>query len=225
MRNSRALKGTAKTLGFAIVTCVALFSASGTFNWPAGWAYIVLHLAGTTASVLFIDADLLAERSEIGEGVPILDIVLAIIMARLGPIAIVLAAGLEHRFCLETQIPFCLQILGIGLVLAGYAVALWALTTNRFFSGVVRIQADRGHAVVTHGPYALVRHPGYAGTILATIGAPLMLGSVWALVPAVMTSAIVIVRTSLEDRTLRRDLQGYEAYCRTVHFRLLPGLW
>jgi protein-S-isoprenylcysteine O-methyltransferase Ste14 len=104
-------------------------------------------------------------------------------------------------------------------------MALWAMATNQFFSGVVRIQEERGHVVVSHGPYALVRHPGYVGVILAMVGAPLMLGSVWALIPAAATVGVIVIRTAHEDLTLTRDLAGYETYAQRVRYRLLPGIW
>jgi protein-S-isoprenylcysteine O-methyltransferase Ste14 len=104
-------------------------------------------------------------------------------------------------------------------------MTLWAMAVNRFFSGVVRIQEERGHVVVSHGPYALVRHPGYVGVILAMVGAPLMLGSVWALIPAAATVGVIVIRTAREDLTLTRYLAGYETYAQRVRYRLLPGIW
>jgi protein-S-isoprenylcysteine O-methyltransferase Ste14 len=107
----------------------------------------------------------------------------------------------------------------------GMAMSAWAMGANPFFEGTVRIQSDRGHRVVDVGPYRHVRHPGYVGLILWALGTPFLLLSWWALVPAVITVAWVALRAFLEDRTLRRELAGYEDYARSVQYRLVPGLW
>jgi protein-S-isoprenylcysteine O-methyltransferase Ste14 len=99
------------------------------------------------------------------------------------------------------------------------------MTVNRFFSAMVRIQADRGHRVVENGPYRWMRHPAYAGGVIANLATPLMLGSAWALIPAGLTVALVVLRTSLEDRTLQAELPGYAAYAARTRYRLVPGVW
>jgi protein-S-isoprenylcysteine O-methyltransferase Ste14 len=215
----------AKTIASALVVGLLLFVSAGRLDWVMGWAYVGLSFIGIAASALVVDPELLAERAEIGRGVQALDVLLAIIMARLGPVAISVVAGLNLRFRWQPRISPGIQGMGAVAVLLGYVVTLWAMASNRFFSGVVRIQTERGHAVVTSGPYALVRHPGYAGVILATLGAPLMLRSAWALVPAAATVCVIVVRTVLEDRTLLRDLAGYRIYSERVRYRLLPGVW
>ena len=97
--------------------------------------------------------------------------------------------------------------------------------SNRFFSTMVRIQADRGQTVATAGPYRYVRHPGYVGYSVSFFGMALALGSLWALVPAVLMACLLVVRTALEDRTLQDELAGYTDYARQVRYRLLPGIW
>jgi protein-S-isoprenylcysteine O-methyltransferase Ste14 len=89
----------------------------------------------------------------------------------------------------------------------------------------VRIQKERGHTVATGGPYQYVRHPGYTGAILSQIATPFLLGSLWALVPTIASAALYVVRTYLEDKTLRKELPGYEEYTRQTRYRLLPGVW
>jgi protein-S-isoprenylcysteine O-methyltransferase Ste14 len=110
-------------------------------------------------------------------------------------------------------------------ILAGYAWASYALLENRFFSGVVRIQSERGHHVVSSGPYRWMRHPGYAGALLAALATPVFLDSRWAFLPAVLLTAILVVRTALEDRVLHDELAGYREYAERVRYRLLPGVW
>jgi protein-S-isoprenylcysteine O-methyltransferase Ste14 len=112
-----------------------------------------------------------------------------------------------------------------GFVILGSALSVWAMASNRFFSGTVRIQRDRGHTVVDGGPYGLVRHPGYLAWCISAPAIPLMLGSLWALIPALLGLCALVLRTSLEDKTLREELPGYEGYAQRVRYRLLPGVW
>lgn len=97
--------------------------------------------------------------------------------------------------------------------------------SNKFFSGTVRIQKERGHTVVTTGAYRFVRHPGYLGFIIFSIATPLLLDSLWALIPAGLTATVVIIRTALEDQTLLDELNGYKEYTSQVRYRLLPRVW
>ena len=222
---ARALKGIAKTAAPSLVISILLFVSAGRLDWTMAWVYAGLSLIGVVAGALAAGPSLLAERSGVGQGAQALDVIMAIIMAWLGPVAIALVAGFDFRYGWQPEVSPQVQGAGALAAVFGYAVVLWAMASNRFFSGVVRIQTERGHAVVSHGPYALVRHPGYAGVILAMAGAPLMLGSVWALMPAAATVGATAVRAAYEDRTLMRDLAGYEAYARRVRYRLLPGIW
>jgi protein-S-isoprenylcysteine O-methyltransferase Ste14 len=99
------------------------------------------------------------------------------------------------------------------------------MVANKFFSGVVRIQKERGHHVVSEGPYRIVRHPGYVGGVVAVIATPLLLGSLWGLISAAVYAAFVVLRTALEDRTLHEELPGYREYAQRTRYRLLPGVW
>ena len=101
----------------------------------------------------------------------------------------------------------------------------WAESVNRFFEPTVRIQTDRGHRVIDTGPYAIVRHPGYLAAWFFFLGIPLSLGSLWAIIPAIFSCVILVVRTILEDRTLQNELPGYKEYAKRVRYRLLPGIW
>ncbi|HZD04039.1 MAG TPA: isoprenylcysteine carboxylmethyltransferase family protein, partial [Longimicrobiales bacterium] len=142
-----------------------------------------------------------------------------------GSVAILVAAGLDHRF--SWSVPPPPPSRGVALLLAttGYVLTGWAMAENRFFSGTVRIQRDRGHGVVSSGPYRLVRHPGYAGSLLGTLCVPIVLGSWWALAPAGLVSLALVLRTALEDDLLRTELEGYEAFAGRTRYRLVPGVW
>jgi len=153
------------------------------------------------------------------------DKVLAPLMALSVSFPPVVVAGLDHRFDWSPVFPLWLVVLGFLLISLGYAFAAWALIENRFFASVVRIQVDRGHVVCDSGPYRIVRHPGYAGSVLAVPGIALALSSMWTLVPAAFALIIAVVRTALEDQALMDELQGYRDYARCVRYRLLPGIY
>ena len=153
------------------------------------------------------------------------DRVLAPLMAISFSFPLVIVAGLDHRYEWTPVFPLWLNVLGLAVVALGYAFGTWALVENRFFSSAVRIQLDRGHVVCDSGPYRIVRHPGYAGSLLSLPGIVLALGSVWTLVPAAVALVIAAVRTALEDRTLQAELPGYPQYVQRVRYRLIPGLY
>jgi protein-S-isoprenylcysteine O-methyltransferase Ste14 len=138
---------------------------------------------------------------------------------------LVIVAGLDHRYGWTPSFSTGLHILGLILIALGYAFASWALIENRFFSAMVHIQKDKGHAVCDSGPYSVVRHPGYAGNLLALPGIVLALGSVWTVIPVVLAIIIAVIRTELEDRTLQEELKGYKEYVQQVRYRLIPGIY
>jgi protein-S-isoprenylcysteine O-methyltransferase Ste14 len=169
----------------------------------------------------------MAERQNIenAQSAKAWDKVLAPLMALSVSFPLVIVAGLDHRCGWSPAFPLWLIVLGFILITLGYAFAAWAFVENRFFSSVVRIQADRGHVVCDSGPYRIVRHPGYAGNIPPLLGIVLALGSVWTIIPAVAALIIAVIRTALEDRTLQEELPGYRDYTQRVRYRLIPGVY
>ena len=118
-------------------------------------------------------------------------------------------------------IPFtALVVLALATILGD-----WAFIENQFFSGTVRIQTERGHHVIDTGPYRYVRHPGYVSAIWTFLAIPPFFGSLWGLIPAIITFALFILRTALEDKTLQEELPGYKEFTQRTSFRLLPGVW
>ena len=117
------------------------------------------------------------------------------------------------------------NLIAILMIILGYILGSWALLENRFFSGVVRIQKDRGHHVISSGPYHFIRHPGYAATLWAYLFTPLLLDSAWAFIPGFLLIGVLVIRTALEDQTLHEELPGYKDYARKTRYRLLPGIW
>jgi protein-S-isoprenylcysteine O-methyltransferase Ste14 len=216
---------------FALVLLlpVSLFFIAGRWDWWQGWVFIgvyILSVIISRALVALKNPDLIKERARFtkAEGVKSWDKIIAPIVVFL-PLLVVVIAALNVRYAWPPQIPLWLQFAGLAGMVLGYAFSTWAMLSNRFFSAAVRIQTDRGHSVVSAGPYRFIRHPGYAGGVLFDLCFPLLLGSLWALVPTGIVLAMVFVRTVLEDRTLQEELPGYKEYAERVRYRLLPGIW
>ena len=150
---------------------------------------------------------------------------LVLLVSILLPLAGLIIAGLDDRLGWSSELPLWLQIVALILVALGTLVGTWAMAVNRFFSAVVRIQKDRGHTVVTGGPYRFVRHPAYIGGLVVAFASAVALESLWALIPAGLTALLYILRTALEDKTLQEELPGYKEYAQRVRYRLLPGVW
>ena len=132
------------------------------------------------------------------------------------PIVAALDDGRYHWF----HVPWWGCVLGYALLITGMVGLTWAESVNKFFEPTVRIQTDRGHKVIDTGPYAIVRHPGYVSGFLLFLGMPLCLGSLWALIPAILLCLLLVVRTIWEDQTLREELAGYEEYAQRVRYQV-----
>ena len=218
---------TIKNAAAVLVVGALAFAVAGRLDWIMGWVYVaimVLNVVGTLAIIGRRNPDLVAERSGLGRNTKPWDPPLAIVMAY-SPLLIVLAAALDRRFGWTRPPALGISLAMLVPVLAGWIVMYWVMMANRFFSGTVRIQSERGHTVVSTGPYRIVRHPGYAAAIVIYAALPVMLGSVWGYVPFALFLAVVVARTALEDRTLRAELAGYEEYSRRTRYLLVPGLW
>ena len=212
---------------FTLVQVASLFIASGRLDWVMAWVYIGVYLAGMGVNALVLiptNPELVVERAQF-KGKRDLDRALAGVMALFGPAGICIVAGLDERFGWSPGIPPALLIAALAIAMLGSLLTTWAMASNRFFYGVLRIAKDRGHTVATSGPYRCVRHPGYVGIIAFDLATPLILGSLWSLIPAALTTYIIILRTVLEDRTLQDELDGYQDYAGQVRYRLLPGVW
>lgn len=215
-----------ETLGLLTVDA-ALFWPAATLAWWQAWAVLGATLAwtlGMGAVILINNPSLLAERLGPRPNAKKWD---TLIMSLLGTLQLVryLLAGFDHRLGWSGSFPLWLQITSVGLCLLGYGLVVWATGTNAFFTQIVRIQPERGQTVVKNGPYRFVRHPAYLGAILIEIFVPLLLGSWSAMSISVFTLILLIMRTSLEDKMLQKELPGYEEFCRQTRFRLIPGVW
>jgi protein-S-isoprenylcysteine O-methyltransferase Ste14 len=204
-----------------------LFLLAGRIDWRNGWAYLGINfLTQLLTAVVLIPRrpDMLAERSTVREGTKSWDRILAPLIVIAGSLAIIAVAGLDARFG-WSSVSGGWFWLGLFAAFAAQMFVLWSMAANAFFSGTVRIQDDRGQSVVSSGPYSLVRHPGYAGALVFNLFVPLVLGSWWTYLPALLTIALIVTRTALEDATLRAELPGYREYAARVKHRLIPGVW
>lgn len=208
------------------VTSVCLFGSYGRLAWPNAWILLGLNFVACIMSmaVLRHDSGLRAERANTKAGKS-WDKPIVFVMVLLGPVATWITAGLDGRFHWSIGMGWKAVVAGVVVGLPAVALTVWAMRTNRFFSAIVRIQKDRGHAVVSSGPYRLIRHPGYTGMSAFMLATPLILNSRWAFIPVAGTIAVAVLRTALEDRTLRKELDGYADYARKVRYRLVPLVW
>jgi protein-S-isoprenylcysteine O-methyltransferase Ste14 len=212
---------------FLGLMALLLFGTSGHTNWMAAWVLLSVFLALMSLNLRILittNPDVVAERMKREKSSRKKDLVVAAGMMVFW-LASLVTAGLDERFGWSPETSLALTVFSVVLIAMGDLLFLWAMSVNRFFTRAVRIQRERGHAVVASGPYRSIRHPGYAGGIMMTVAVPLILGSLWALLPAAFSILFMSLRTSLEDAMLRHELDGYADYARKVHYRLLPGIW
>lgn len=205
-----------------------LFWLAGGIDWVGGWIWLGAMILGQTASTLIVrrrDPELLRRRAEYGEGTKAWDKVILAAFA-LSYLAVVVVAALDARLAWVEPMAWWWSWIGVGVYLAGTWLLTRAMSVNTHFEKTVRIQSDRDHQVIEAGPYRHVRHPGYVAAILGfALATPFMLGSWLSLIPAAVVVVVLVVRTALEDRTLRAELDGYADYATRTRDRLVPGVW
>lgn len=204
-----------------------LFISAGRICYWQGLVYVVIGLTMSVMNytILKIDPQLLEERSKPGEGVKKWDkIILGI--SFLMALVMYLVAGFDSgRYQWSPDFHWALYAIGIVFTITGQLLFLIAQKQNRFFSSTVRIQIEREHVVCDTGLYSIVRHPAYLGSIIQALGFPLLFGSLWSIIPVTGSIILLLTRTSLEDKTLKEELNGYNAYATKTRYRLIPYLW
>jgi protein-S-isoprenylcysteine O-methyltransferase Ste14 len=205
-----------------------LLVPAGTLHWPGAWVFLgTIAVLGITGGLWLAKTDpaLLAERLRpmMQNNQPAAD---KKFMLAFGFVALIwfLAIGLDHRYH-ASDVPLALQALGWIMLVLSTGFIMWVMRENSFAAPVVKLQTERGHRVVSTGPYAWVRHPMYSGTVLFFIGAPLLLGSWWGLAMSPLFILLFAVRAGIEERALLAGLPGYADYAARVRYRLVPGLW
>jgi protein-S-isoprenylcysteine O-methyltransferase Ste14 len=214
-------------LGFALVGL--MFAAAGTFVWPALWVLLGFYFLATGGWMLWLrrrDPALLKERMTGRTRPDAKDWDRTILKTYTALLAVMLiVAPLDAVRFRWSRVPWAIRGLALAGLFAAWSLIIWAFRENAFLSEVVRIQTDRGHTVCTTGPYGIIRHPMYAAIIVTILCIPVLLGSLYALIPAALIAALFGLRTALEDKILRAELPGYADYARTVRWKLVPKIW
>lgn len=214
----------AQVLITLLVQVLIIFVAAGTIQWLWAWVLFGINILIIIFNSKVLPKDLISERGNPKENVKNWDKVITFIS--IFPFFLnYILSGLDHRFHWTGQIPLWIHFLGLLFMVTGNLLFTWAMVSNQFFSTMVRIQDDRNHGVATAGPYKTVRHPGYTGFILQTLSIPLVLGTLWSLIPAGLMGILFVIRTNYEDFTLQKELNGYREYAEQVRYRLIPGIW
>jgi protein-S-isoprenylcysteine O-methyltransferase Ste14 len=196
---------------------------AGRMNLPMLWAFLAIFASVTLVAAFVVDPELLKERSNPGHCG--LDPLSGKSIGLLFLATVDVAALDAGRFHWTRSIPHLTHAIALALVAVLLLLQTWAMTVNPFFSSAIRVQTERGHHLITRGPYRVVRHPGYFAMLFSTPATAIALGSTIALVPALLCSIVILRRTIHEDRFLRDQLAGYAGYMLIVRYRLFPGLW
>ena len=210
------------------IMAVAFFLAAGRLNLSRAWIAFGLHFSGAIVGGFLMwkfAPGLANQRGSIRQGTKNWDKVILTIYFLLVLLIIPVAAGMDVGRYQWSQLSVNYAIVGVALYMAFFLSFYWAMLTNEHFEGSSRIQNDRAHRVIMHGPYGIVRHPGYVGMIFACFADSLIFGSLYALIPGVFAALVMVIRTFLEDRMLQNELKGYAEYARKVKYRLIPGVW
>jgi len=220
---------TAQIVGMFVVFALVLFLAAGTVFWPAGWAFLVLFFGFTVALSRWLlrnNPGLLTERMT-GIGKPDQKTwdKLFFVVANVFFLAWLVVMPLDAVRFRWSQMPAWLQVVGAILLLWSFYLFFLTFRENAFLSPAVRVQGERGQTVVSTGPYQYVRHPMYATAIIFLVGTTLLLGSWYGLILGLIIVVAIAFRAVQEERTLRAELPGYDAYMAQVNYRLIPYVW
>jgi protein-S-isoprenylcysteine O-methyltransferase Ste14 len=215
------------SLATITIFLAVLLVAAGHLSYWQGWIYAAISLLTSLGTQLILrdNPDLLKERSRPGAGAKVWDKKL-LGFGLILTLTTLIIAGLDSgRYHWSPILSWIWFAPGLVLNVIGMSIFLLALRENRFFSAVVRIQSDRQQTVCTTGPYRIIRHPGNAGMILGMAGLPFLFTSFWCAIPVLLSMAVLVIRTHLEDNMLRKELEGYIGYQNEIRFRLIPGIW
>jgi protein-S-isoprenylcysteine O-methyltransferase Ste14 len=210
------------------ITVALLFGGAGTIAWPEAWLFLLIQISSSIVMVSWLkkhNPELLQERMDLWKRLvkPWDKIIVVLLIAAMVPLFAL--PGFDAVRYQWSDVPLSLKVMGFAGILVSYGLIFWVVKTNPYSSAVVEIQEERGHKTITTGPYQFVRHPMYVGAILWFLSTPLALGSLVTFIPGIILTALIVLRTYLEDKTLHQQLEGYAAYAQTVKCRLIPGIW
>jgi len=215
-----------QVFGMVVVYALILFVPAGTLRWWNAWVYLGLFVGAVLTAGLYVarkHPEIVNERGRPSEKTEPFDKVFAALTVPLGLGAFVVA-GLDHRFDWST-VPMWMQIAGFVGLLPSVFMPYWVMAANAYAATTVRVEVDRGHHVITDGPYGYVRHPMYIAVIIGCLCDPLAFGSWWMAIPTILLALLFVWRTANEDRVLMEELPGYQAYAKQTRYRLIRGIW
>lgn len=222
-------KGIMARLGIILFFFGALlFGPAGRLNWLEAWLFLIIYSAWAFPVVIWLkrnNPELFKERLSFFKKPAKGWDKIIVLAGTISFIALFLIAGFDAVRYQWSETPVFLQILGFLGLFPSLGLIFLVMRENTYLSRVVEVQKEKGHKVITTGPYKYVRHPMYVAVILLYFSIPLALGSLIALIPSSLLAIIIIIRTHLEDRTLHKELLGYEEYGKKVKYKLLPGVW
>jgi protein-S-isoprenylcysteine O-methyltransferase Ste14 len=209
---------------------VFLFVPAGTLDWWRAWVFLGVVFVGavtSTAALYRVNQELLEERFKppIQKGQPLADKIVLLLILIEFPVLIAFISLDVFRFHLFAKPGTVVSSVGLVLFSAGWWIMTLAMMENAFAAPVVRHQEERKQTVSDSGVYRVVRHPMYAGAILLLVGMPLWLESFAAVILAILPIVTLAVRILIEEKFLRRELKGYDAYTERVRCRLIPFVW
>ncbi len=211
------------------VQIIIFFVSAGYISDPRPWLFFgtaIAHYSISIAVQYKLNPQLLVQRlKRKREGSKLWDEILMRVSNLMVIIAIPTIAGLDVGRFHWSNLNIYFAVVGLVFIVVSSVLLNWAMIVNPHFEPTVRIQKELGHKVITSGPYKIVRHPGYLAGILFTLSIPMMIGSVFAFIPAGIYVMLIIIRTWLEDNTLQEELEGYSEYTRQTRYRLFPGIW
>ena len=218
----------ARFISGLIVLGAILFGSAGTFAWPEAWVYIIIQFGWSAAITVWLwshDIELLKDRLKFTKkSAKGWDKILTLVSSPFYA-AYLIIPGFDAVRYRWSDVPAWVEVLCFILVIMAFFWITWIMKVNTYLSRFVEIQEERGHKVITTGPYRFVRHPMYSGSTILLIALPVALGSLYALIPLAFCMVIIIIRTALEDKTLHNELEGYVAYAQKTKYRLIPGIW
>jgi protein-S-isoprenylcysteine O-methyltransferase Ste14 len=211
-----------QSLGFCALIGLLLFGSAGRLDIAAFWEYLLVCSVGFVVAASILDPDLFQERVRPG-GQPLKLRYYALLLPLMAHWCI---AGLDvGRFHWSDSVAPALQLVALMVFALALALMIWAMRVNRFFSSIIRLQEDRGHQLVTDGPYGRVRPPGYTAGFLVCLASGIALGSWLSALAGLACTPLLLRRTLAEDRFLKGNLKGYSVYAGAVRYRLVPGIW
>jgi protein-S-isoprenylcysteine O-methyltransferase Ste14 len=217
----------AQILFVFFVMGLVLFLSAGSIRWIAAWVYLGISLVAVIINATLLlrtSPETVAERGQAKQWQN-WDRIVSGLYSIAQYLVLPLVAGLDARFQWSGEVGKVWHGTGAVLYALSMAGTSWAMVSNAYFSTAARIQSERGQQVCRTGPYKYIRHPGYTSIIIQSFSIAILLGSIWALIPATAAGGLILIRTILEDKMLQSELAGYVEYAQQVRYRLIPGIW